>query len=111
MNVVSKTVAHSRGKTVFIGLPISLEERKRKRKHPPPFSNAHNTHESLDRLCVHLPIFSPHKLQRGEKPGKINEGENKDMADSTVCVRHTCISCNYPSSTGTKNRKEGHAPA
>lgn len=35
MNVVSKTVAHSRGKTVFIGLPISLEEKKKKKKTSP----------------------------------------------------------------------------
>lgn len=43
MNVVSKTVAHSRGKTVFIGLPISLEEKKKKKTSPTFFQCTQHT--------------------------------------------------------------------
>lgn len=57
---------------------------------PPALTQCIQHTQSLDRLCVCVCVcissFFSHKLQRVEKPGKINEGANKEMADSTVCV-------------------------
>lgn len=58
MNVVSKTVAHSRGKTVFIGLPISLEEKKKEENIPHPFP-MHTTHMRAWTGCVCISPFFP----------------------------------------------------
>lgn len=44
--------------------------------------------QSSDRLCVHLLVFLT-QTATCRKPEKINEGGNKETADSTVCV---CVS-------------------